>query len=153
MSDPTPRNNKGHWLEKPQSAMAHAFNSETAAAASRKRWKKYREAAADAIVEKMGTAVPGVTTPEAAWGVLNARLAVQIMKSDKPRGDDLAVLGRNMGAIPNAYERSEMENRAVDGPGLPGSAIAELIGILRDVIGPRDVINGTATNVTDTRNE
>jgi hypothetical protein len=78
---------------------------------------------------------------------------VQIMKSDKPRGDDLAVLGRNMGAIPNAYERSEMENRAVDGPGLPGSAIAELIGILRDVIGPRDVINGTATNVTDTRNE
>lgn len=153
MSDPTPRNEKGHWLEKPQSAMPYAFNSETAVAASRKRWEKYREAAANAVVEKMGTAVPGVTTPESAWGVLNARLAVQIMKSDKPRGDDLAVLGRNMGAIPNAYERSEMENPSRATLADAGAAVVELLAILRQALEPREVIDGRVTDANDTRNE
>jgi hypothetical protein len=151
MSDPTPRNSKGHWLEKPEAAKPYSITSENAAEMARKRWEKYREAAADAVVERIKTVAPNATTPEAAWGVLNARLAVQIMKSDKPRGRDLDSLGQNIGARPNDYERSEPEKNSGDaGIWVASTALTELLGILRDVIQPREIIEG---KVNDTRTE
>ena len=90
--------------------MQYSFTSDNASAMARRRWEKFREAAADAVTKELGSIAPNAVTPEAAWGVLNARLALQIMDSDKPRGKDMDSLGRNMGAIPNAYERSEQEN-------------------------------------------
>ena len=151
----------GRFLTKPKGIEQHAITKENAAEMAKRRWQKYREAAADAVVEEMGSVVPGITTPEQAWGVLNARLAAQIMDSDKPRGDDLMQLGRNMGAIPNAHERTEMENQ----PGTSGltAAVGELAAILRSAIAPKDedVIDGEATerthlrlrDITDIRNE
>lgn len=147
----------GRFLTKPKGIEQHAFTKENAAEMSKKRWQKFREAAADAVAAEMGSITPGVTTPQQAWGVLNARLAAQIMDSEKPRGSDLVDLGRNMGAIPNAYERTELENPS--GGSLDGTsdAVMQLIGILRDVLQDKarrpDVIDGSATNVTDTRNE
>ena len=105
---PAERDEKGHFLKRPEGIVG--FTKENAAGYSKRRWEKYREAAADAIVEEMGSIKPGIFTPESAWGVLNARLASQIMDSNKPRGDDLRLLGQNMGAIPNVSERTLEEN-------------------------------------------
>jgi hypothetical protein len=159
VSDPTPRDKNGHWMEKPESAMPYAFTSQNAAAMARRRWEKYREAAADAVTKQLGKAVPDITTPEQAWGVMNARLAVQIMKSDKPRGDHLTDLGRNMGAIPNAYERTEIENSppAAAATALGTELARQFMQIVNDVLNaqrdparPADAIDATATDI---RNE
>lgn len=147
----------GRFLTKPKGIEQYAITKENAAEMARKRWRKYQEAAADAVLDEVGSIAPGITTPEQAWGVLNARLAVQILESEKPRGDDLAVLGRNMGAIPNAHERNEMENSPAGSLAGAGEALTAILGILRDAMQPaRDVIDGTATTVnqdTNTRNE
>jgi hypothetical protein len=146
------RDKNGHFTSKPDAIMQYSFTSANAADMARRRWEKYREAAADAVAEEMGTIVPGVTTPESAWGVLNARLATQIMDSDKPRGGDLTDLGRNMGAIPNAYERTEKENSYT--PPSAAHAALELVAgtfatIMRDVLQLHEqrepVIDGSVT--------
>jgi hypothetical protein len=152
------RGEGGRFLTKPKGLEKYAITSENAADMARRRWQKYREAAADAVTEEMGSIVPGITTPEQAWGVLNARLASQIMDSDKPRGDDLMQLGRNMGAMPNAYERTEMENQP-SGADM-ASAAMQLAAILRDALSGREIIDIPAIDVpaltnddNDTRNE
>jgi hypothetical protein len=151
----------GRFLTKPKGIEQYAITKENAAEMAKRRWEKYREAAADAVVEEMGAILPGISTPEQAWGVLNARLASQIMDSNKPRGDDLMQLGRNMGAIPNAHERSEMENQSA--PVGLASAVSELAAILRAAIAPeqREIIDGKVSepdhlrmrDITDIRNE
>lgn len=143
------RGQGGRFLTKPKGIEQYTITSENAADMARRRWQKYREAAADAVAEEIGSIVPGVTTPEQAWGVLNARLASQIMDSDKPRGDDLTALGRNMGAVANAHERSEMENPPADAAAIV-AATTELVKVLKSAMQPGDVIDVEAT---DTRNE
>lgn len=76
------------------------YDSARAREAAAKRWDKYRRDAADAVAKEAGSIMPGSSTPGAAWGVLNARLFQQIMDSDKPRGGDVEILGRNIGALP-----------------------------------------------------
>lgn len=68
--------------------------------------------------------MPSVTHPGHAWGLLNARLFSQIMDSDKPRGDDVATIGRNMGALPAVHEvRATQE---------PGSVTNNILAIDTD---------------------
>lgn len=143
------RDTNGRFLSKPEGVMQYSITKDNAREMARKRWEKYQQAAADAVTEEMGSIVPGVTTPQAAWGVLNARLATQIMDSNKPRGNDLDILGQNMGAKPNAYERTEVENSGAAASVAILSAAADVLSALRDVIRPADVIDG---KVTDTRN-
>ena len=91
------RDANGHFVERhPQTQPITVENTHEYA---RLRAEKYRQAAADAVQDEIASIQSGVGTPFAAWGVLNGRLAVQIMDSDKPRGKDLEILGRNMGAI------------------------------------------------------
>lgn len=80
------------------------FTSATATEAARRRWEKYRRNAAEAVLAEAKSILPHVTSPGHAWGALNARLYQQIMDSEKPRGDDVEVLGRNIGAIPRAQD-------------------------------------------------
>ena len=93
------RDNGGRLLKVHPKAEEHAITTENASALQRLRQDKYKQAAADAVQNEIGAKEPGIHTPFAAWGVLNGRLAVQIMNSDKPRGKDLEILGRNMGAL------------------------------------------------------
>jgi hypothetical protein len=127
------RGKGGRFLTKPKGLEKFAITSENAADMARRRWQKYREAAADAVTEEMGSIVPGITTPEQAWGVLNARLA-------------------------NAYERTEMENQP-SGADM-ASAAMQLAAILRDALSGREIIDSPAIDVpaltnddNDTRNE
>jgi hypothetical protein len=151
------RDEQGHFLELPPSLVPTIFDSERATNAVKKRWEKYREAAADAVTKRLGKAVPDVTTPEAAWGVLNARLASQIMTSEKPRGRDLQALGQNMGAIATVIDRSEMENPPSGTAGSAIGALADLVRELRQAVQLRDSGAGDLIDVTaednDTRNE
>ena len=93
------RDNNGRSLALPPKLKEHAITSENASDYVRLRQEKYRQAAADAVMREIGAIAPNVHTPEAAYGELNGRLAVQIWDSDKPRGKDLEILGRNMGAL------------------------------------------------------
>ena len=106
MSDEEPkgevlRDAKGRWIVAPPSAkpITHANAREMAA----KRWAKYRQAAADAVTREASSIGKG-NTRFAAWGELNARMYQQIMDSDKPREQAVALLGRNIGAIPREDE-------------------------------------------------
>ena len=97
--DDSIRDNNGRSLALPPKLKEHAITSENASDYVRLRQEKYRQAAADAVMREIGAIAPNVHTPEAAYGELNGRLAVQIWDSDKPRGKDLEILGRNMGAL------------------------------------------------------
>lgn len=102
------RDERGYFIE--QHKDGTPITAENSRALARTRWEKFREAAADHVAAEMGSIVPGIKTPESAWGVLNARTAMAIMDSDKPRGRDLQALGRNMGAIPGPNDVDQGEN-------------------------------------------
>jgi hypothetical protein len=151
------RGDDGKFLTKPKGIEQYAITSENASEMAKKRWQKFREAAADAVTKEIGSIAPDATTPEAAWGVLNARLAVQIMDSEKPRGRDLDSLGQNIGAKPNVSERSGEENPVPAAASAFGSELArQFMAIIGDVMQAKqqppaaDVIDVQADNVTRT---
>ena len=80
----------------------------------------------------MSSTFPAVDfVPAKAWGVLNARLAQQIMDSNIPRGFDTRILGQNMGMLPHdrEFEQPEQATSAPD-PELI-DAIAGLVDKIR----------------------
>lgn len=89
------------------------YDSTRAREAAHKRWEKYRRDAADAVAKEAGSIMPGSSTPGAAWGILNARLYQQIMDSDKPRGGDVEILGRNIGALPRLTDAGTAQPQSV----------------------------------------
>lgn len=103
------------------------FHSGNAADMARRRWDKYRREAAAAVVAEAKSSLPSVTSPGHAWGALNARLFSQIMDSDKPRGDDVEALGRNIGAIPRAHEIREAAQPTVTNNIVVGDDAARII--------------------------
>lgn len=128
-SDGSIRNDRGQVIEKlPNNG--HDITAENSREYSRKRWEKYQAAAASAVAAELGSANPGANTPFAAWGVLNARTAVAIMDSDKPRGRDLEYIGRNMGAIPTILDRESDESQ--DNDSTLAALGAELVRHLTD---------------------
>lgn len=97
------------------------------------RYQKYQEAAADAVHQELASISPMANTPFAAWGVLNARMAQQIMDSNIPRGFDLRILGEHMGAYQRDKELETEQNDPV------GSAadLVDAIKALLDVVTER----------------
>ena len=100
------RDNNGRLLKVHPKAEDSMITPATASEYHRLNRIKYQEAAANAVTDEVAAIQSNVGTPFAAWGVLNGRLAVQIMDSDKPRGKDLEILGRNMGAIGGQDDQS-----------------------------------------------
>ncbi|MEW6242012.1 MAG: hypothetical protein AB1564_14505 [Chloroflexota bacterium] len=71
------------------------------------RWRKYRQAAARGVTAEAMAIDPNVSNQYDAWALVNGRLFQEQM--DKPRGDDVAQLGRNIGAVPLAHERAQAD--------------------------------------------
>jgi len=104
------------------------------------RWQKYQEAAANAVASEIASIAPASNTPFAAWGVLNARTAAAIMDSEKPRGRDLEYIGRNIGAIPTAYDAPGQDGAGVV---LSEGAASRLIDLIAGVVRvDADIIDG-----------
>lgn len=103
------RDERGRWIKAPVSPtpITHANAREMA----ERRWRKYRLAAANRVMREAAAIDPEVRTVADAWGVLNARLFAELM--DRPRGDDVAQLGRNIGALPLPHERQLADGQAV----------------------------------------
>ena len=77
---------------------------------------KHQQAAASALLSEftsMAIVGPNATAAE-AWGALVARVACQIMDSDKPRGDDMLAVGKAIGAIMSeaGLSREDQQNTA-----------------------------------------
>jgi len=126
LSDGSIRNERGHVIEKlPNNG--NDITPENARDRALARWKKYRQAAADAVTKEIASIAPGANTPFAAWGVLNARTAAAIMDSDKPRGRDLEYIGRNMGAISSPDDAEQAQNSV-------NAGAIEIMEALRDVL-------------------
>lgn len=121
------RDSRGYFIESHPAGTQ--ITSKDARALASTRWEIFREAAADAVQREVGAIAPGITTPSSAWGVLNGRLAVQIMDSDKPRGRDLEHLGRNMGAIPTVFDGTEQAQAGIT---LSEGVAGKLLDLLRE---------------------
>lgn len=126
------RDERGYFVERHPATENHMITSENASDYVRLRVEKYRQAAADAVLAEIGSAHPGVNTPEAAWGVLNGKLAVQIIDSEKPRGRDLEYLGRNIGAIAT---QADGVDGGSDAAGLVDAVNNLLLTVVNDVLG------------------
>jgi len=85
---------------------------ENARAYHQQRIEKYREAAIERMHEEFiaNGQIPQEAGPQDAWGTLVSRVAEQIMDSDRPRGDDMLAVGRAIGAIETAGQRSANED-------------------------------------------
>jgi len=120
----------------------------------------HRQAAAEALLQQAidNGLLDKDALPAAAWGVLVARVAEQIMDSDRPRGDDMLAVGRAIGAILPAGERNQDDNAAGnDWQSFLSQAIAARVAITASVTvsggdtttsgGSGDVIDAQAADV------
>ena len=100
------RDDKGKFIKGTRS---HAIikSSAEARTLAEKRWSKYRQTAAQWVVDEMRGIDPNVKGGADAWGLLVSRQAVALMDSDKPRGDDLLAIGRAIGAMPNDADKMQ----------------------------------------------
>ena len=65
-----------------------------------KRWEKYRDAAASAMLKTVRAIDPSIQTEQEAWGYLYGKQFETLINSDKPRGDDLVKFGQVVGSMP-----------------------------------------------------
>jgi hypothetical protein len=127
----TPRDEHGRILA-PLPGGAPPITSANARTMAEKRWAKARAAAAAAVVDEAKSIFPNVTSPAAAWGVMNARLFSQIMDSDKPRENAVTALGRNIGALPADWEIQAQSSERADNNYLR-DVLADLADIARAI--------------------
>jgi hypothetical protein len=138
------RDDKGRWITPPPGNQK--FTSVTARTMAEKRWQKARAAAAAAVVDEAKSIMPNVTSPGAAWGLLNARLFSQIMDSDKPRENAVIALGRNIGALPADWEIQQQQTDNSVTSDLR-DVLADLADIARAIQAPlHDTIEGEVTS-------
>ena len=65
-----------------------------------KRWEKYRDAAASAMLKTVQAIDPSIKTEQEAWGYLYGKQFETLINSQKPRGDDLVKFGQVVGSMP-----------------------------------------------------
>ena len=65
-----------------------------------KRWEKYRDAAASAMLKTVRAIDPSIQTEQEAWGYLYGKQFETLINSQKPRGDDLVKFGQVVGSMP-----------------------------------------------------
>ena len=80
------------------------ITSATAADLARRRWAKFRQAAARRVTGEAVEIDPTATSAPEAWGLAVARQYKLLLNSDKPRGDDLIRIGQAIGSMPMAHE-------------------------------------------------
>ena len=80
------------------------ITSENARTLAQTRWKKYQQAAADALTEELGSVSPGSATPFSVWGLLVADQATKLIDYQKPRVKELQHLGQIIGAVAGPNE-------------------------------------------------
>jgi len=69
-----------------------------------KRWEKYRESAASAMLKTVQALEPSIKTEQDAWGYVTGKQFETLINSSKPRGDDLVKFGQVVGSLPTAAE-------------------------------------------------
>lgn len=106
-SAPTPRDERGRYLEKP--ANLPVLTSAKAREAAQKRWDKYRHASAKGIMKEAMAIDPTVQTPADAYALVVGKQYVALMDSDKPKMDDVYRLGQIIGALPTAHDKVQAE--------------------------------------------
>jgi len=131
-NDNSIRDNNGRCIEKPEYLGEYEITRANSREYKARRYELAAQAAADAVAAEMSSTFPAVDfVPAKAWGVLNARLAQQIMDSNIPRGFDTRILGQNMGMLPQdrEFEQSEQATSAPDPDVI--NAIAGLVDKIR----------------------
>lgn len=92
--------------------VARKITPEEGRAMVKKRWEKYREAGASAILKEAQAIDPSIKTEQEAFGLLIGKQYVAFMDAEKPRGDDLVKLGQVIGAMPTIADvRQEQEQQ------------------------------------------
>ena len=83
-----------------------------------KRWEKYRESAASAMLKTVRAIDPSIQTEQEAWGYLYGKQFETLINSSRPRGDDLVKFGQVVGSMPTladaraqTIEPSEEDNK------------------------------------------
>ena len=102
-STPTPRDERGRYLEKP--ANLPVLTSAKAREAAQIRWDRYRKASAKGIMKEAIAIDPTVQTPADAYALVVGKQYVTLMDSDKPKMDDVYRLGQIIGALPTAHDK------------------------------------------------
>ena len=111
------------------------ITSATASDLAKRRWAKFRQAAARRVTGEAQAIDPTATTAAEAWGLAVAKQYVALLDSDKPRGDDLIRIGEAIGAVASARERDTEQptatiNIAIMDTGA-AQALAQALGLVR----------------------
>lgn len=80
-----------------------------AADMARRRWAKFRQAAARRVTAEAQAIDPTATTAAEAWGLAVSKQYVALLDSDKPRGDDMIRIGEAIGAVSTARDRDTQQ--------------------------------------------
>ena len=104
LPDGSPRYNKlasGAIVDKTIGRIvAREMTSEQGRMLVSKRWEKYRESAASAMLKTVQAIDPTIQTEHDAWGYLYGKQFAALINADKPRGDDLVKFGQVVGSMP-----------------------------------------------------
>ena len=121
--------NRGKFTKLPPALEKYKITPETAHERIRQRTEKYRRAAAAAVAHKVP--VEGAS-PIKAWGYLVADQVGKVLASDKPRGDDVRLIGQWIGAVVSDGDRLAGENsEGGSGGGIAAQAFALLAELAR----------------------
>ena len=111
------------------------ITSATARDLAKRRWAKFRQAAARRVTAEAQAIDPTATTAAEAWGLAVAKQYTALLDSDKPRGDDMIRIGEAIGAVATARERdAEQTNNTVNIAILDtgaAQALAQALAVLR----------------------
>ena len=116
--------NRGRFTKLPPALEKYKITPETAHERIRQRTEKYRRAAAAAVAHNVP--VEGAS-PIKAWGYLVADQVGKVLASQKPRGDDVRLIGQWIGAVVSDSDRLPGENSdGGSGGGIAAHAMALL---------------------------
>ena len=124
--------NRGKFTKLPPALEKYKITPETSAEMARRRHEKYRRAAAAAVADKVHGRISQVSTPVQAWSYIVADQVGKVLASDKPRGDDVRLIGQWIGAVVSDGDRLAGENsEGGSGGGIAAQAFALLAELAR----------------------
>jgi hypothetical protein len=127
--------------------VARQITSDEARAMVTKRWDKWRNAAASAVLKEAQSIDPSIKTEEQAWGFVVAKQYTAFLDSEKPRGDDLVKFGQILGAMPTIADVKN-DTPAPQDTSTTYALLQELAAFVAS-INERQVIDVKVTNVSD----
>jgi hypothetical protein len=134
-SDGSKRDESGRLMVRNEHA-APIITAETSPEYTRRRWEKFREASAPALVRKMREKRPDLDIKDEydAFGALVDDQAGKVIDAKRPHPQGAEFVAKAVGAFPLAKEAEQAENPPISGILATGAAAVQIAAVLGEAL-------------------